>query len=328
MSKSIRKQQEFPSQQAAGLNTKVVYDIPLTADLERLLILLSGTVTTSVAATALVKDGIAELIQSVDLIANGSDTIASLPFAQLVNGNMFRRYARNAPPVVQPTLAIGVLPFSASGVLDLSAFGAIRPKDSSVRETKYKTLQLILRFAPDFTSVMSGATVTGSTINSLVTAHETVELPDPTTGKVTSPILRPLISYREDNVTGATIRQRFRLTPEQALRGLVLRAVNGAGNATTDATLSQVRVYTGTTLRYAKSAAGIRADNQNDMQAAIPTGYYFLNFAAQGQSPDRLNDSYDLRMAVMGGADAYLEYDSSAAMTLGVAQWGNQQVVG
>lgn len=320
MGKSIRKEQEFPAQQAPALNTKIIYDIPLTADLERLVVSLSGVVTLTAVATALKKDGICELIQSVDLIANGSDTIVSVPFAQIVQGNMFRRNSRNAPPLTQPGLAIAAQPFKATGVIDLAAYGVIRPKDTSVRETAYKTLQLAVRFA-DFASVFTGGTVSASTLAMLVQADETIEMPD-ATGAASAPIMRPLISYREDSVTGAVTRQRFRLTPEQALRGLTLRAMDATGNVCSDAVLSRVRVYTGTMLRYDKISAAIRDKNQNEMNGGVPTGYYYINFAAQGESADRLNDCYDLRAAAMGGADAYIEYDSAAAMTLCVTQHG------
>ena len=324
MSKSIRKQYELPAQVAPSLGGIVVYDVPLTADMERLIINFTGTVTLATAsATSLKKSGISELIQSVDLIANGAITIASLPFHQLVDGNLFRRFGKNTYPVSQPALTVGANAFSAIGVLDLSSFGALRPKDSSVRETNYKTLQLKIRFAGDFTGVynLGTATVSGSTLAMQVVTEETVEMVNEK-GHVSSPIFLPQFSYREDTVTGATLRERFRLTPDQALRGLTLRAVEGTNTLNSDTVLSRVRLYTGTTLRLELSAAAIRARNLAEMSAAVPTGFYYLNLAGQGATPDRLNDCYDLRNAILNGADAYLEYDSLAAMTLGVTQWG------
>lgn len=324
MSKSLGFKQEIPATVAPALNVKAVYDIPLVADLREILINLSGTVAIGTAvATSLKRDGICELIKSVDLIANGSITIASLPFHQIVQGNMFRRRKINAPTLTQPGLTVATQPFAATGVLDLAQYGALRPKDSSVRETDYKTLQLQLTFAADFSGVfvLGSAVIGASSIAVIVKANSQVELPD-ATGKISSPILRPQYSYREDTVSALTTRQRFRLTPEQALRGITLRVVDSTGNATSDVPLSKVRVYTGNTLRLDLSAAGIRADNNDAFTATIPTGYYYLDFADQGGSPDRLNDCYDLRAAVLAGADAYLEYDTSAALTLGVTQWG------
>jgi hypothetical protein len=323
MSKSIRTQQELPAQLAPNPGVKQIFDIPLTSDIESLIISFSGSVQLTTGATQLNKDGIAEFIQSVDLIANGSDTICSVPFPVLVQGNLFRRKGRVAPTLLQPLLTVAVQPFSCVGVLDLAAFGAIRPKDSSVREFSYKTLQLALRYATDWTPVFNGGGFVTSAIvlTTIVMAQETVEIVD-STGKLTAPILRPLFSYREDTVTGAVTRERFRLTPEQALRGITFRAVNATGVTNSDTVLSRVRIYTGKTLRFDKSAAGIRAQNLADMNATIPTGYYYIDLASSGNSPDRLNDCYDLRAAVLQGADAYIEFDSSAAMTAGITQWG------
>lgn len=324
MAKSQRNQKVLPAQQTPGLGVQVVYDIPLVADLNRITLALSGTVAIGTAsATGLYKDGICELIKSVELKRDGSDTLVSVPFSLLVQGNMFRRRKQAAPTLTQPGLTVATQPFAAIGVLDLNAFGALRPKDSALRETDCKTLQLIVTFASDFTGVfnLGSAVVGSSTISLIAKADETVELADPATGAKTKPRLKVLVSNREDNVTGATSRQRFRLTPGQALRGITLRAVNSS-SVTSDSVLSAVRVYVGDKLRTDLTAAAIRAMNQAEFNASIPTGYYYLDFAELGQSDDRLEDCYDLRAEVLQGADAYIEYDSSAQMTLGVTQFG------
>lgn len=328
MAKSIRKQQELPAQQAAALGQKVIFDIPLTADLERLTIALSGSVTLTTGAANLLKDGICEIIKAVEVIKDGSDTLVSLPFSQVVQGNMFRRRHRAAPTLLQPLLTIAAQPFSAIGTVDLSAFAVLRRKETSVRETDCKTLQLAITFASDFTGVFTGGgfVVSTSTLSLIVKADETVEMVDGQ-GQMSTPILKPLYTARDDSVSAAVTRQRFRLTPEQALRGITMRCCNSS-NVNSDSVLSRVRVYTGNTLRYDMSAAGIRAHNQAEMTAAIPAGYYYLDFAEQGASPDRLNDCYDLRAAVLNGADAYIEYDSLAAMTATITQWGFKHIGG
>lgn len=320
--RSIRKNTVLPSQQSAGLGVRQIFDIPLTCDLERLQITLAGSVTLSAVAAALKLDGICQLIESVELIGNGSTTICNIPFHQLVQGNLFRREFIKEATLTQPGLTVAAHPFYATAILDLSAVGALRPKDSTLRETKYKTLQLALRFADSFIgSVFTTGTVSASTISTRVKADETIEMAD-SGNQISSPILIPQYSYRELTVSGAADKERFRLTPDQALRGLTMRAVDSTGNVKSDAVLSRVRLYTGTTLRCELTAQAIRDDNIACMQAAVPTGYYYLSFARQPGVPDRMNDAYDLRQAVLGGADAYMEFDTSAALTLGVTQWG------
>lgn len=326
MAKSHRNQQVLASQQTPALGTKVVYDIPLTADLSRIVLALDGSVTLSTAATGLLKDGICELIKTVELKRNGSDTLVSVPFSALVNGNMFRRRRQAAPTLTQPGVTAAAQAFSAIGILDLAAYGALRPKDSVVRETDCKTLQLIVTIASDFSGVFYGNNfaVSASSLTLTAKADEILELQD-ATGKQSAPRIRPLFSNRDDTVSGAANRNNFKLTPDQALRGITLRASTSAG-LNSDAVLGAVRVYVGKRLALELTAAAIRADNKGEHNAAVPTGYYFLDFAEQGAVPDRLEDCYDLRQAVLGGADARLEYDSLAAMTLNVTQWGYTKV--
>lgn len=322
MGKSVRTQQELSGNIAAALGAKIVYDIPLTADLENILISLSGGVTLADAATALKRDGIAEIIASVDLVADGKKTLVSVPFAQLVQGNIPRRVRLSEPTLTQPGLTAAAQTFLASGVLDCSAFGAMRPKDSSVRETRYKTLQLVVRFAASWDSVFSDVvSYSATTLTLIVKTNETVESAD-ASGNVSTPLLVPSVSYREEAVSALANKNRFRLTPEQVLRGLTLVAIDSTGNVKSDAVLGRVRIYTGKTLRLDLAAATIRADNLASMVSVIPAGYYYLDLARSGGSVDRLNDCYDLRTAVLQGADAYLEFDSLAAMTLGVTQFG------
>lgn len=324
MGQSIRKFTELPLQNQPALGQRVIVDIPTTADLESLLIMLSGTVTLTGAASNLLSDGVANIITGVDLIGDGKDVICSLPYAQIVNGNMFRRKTLAAPIVTQPGLTVAAQPFVCEGTLDLAAFNAIRPKDSSVRENSYKTLQLALRFAGDWTGVFNGGTISTTAFTLTIFARETIELKDDK-GDVSTPIMRPLFSARDDNFSGAVTRQRFRLTPEQALRGISLRAINST-TVNDDAVLSRVRVYVGKDLRLDMSASCIKEYNKNGMAQAPGTGWYFLDFADGEGSPDKMNDCLDLRSVVTQGADAYIEYDTLKQGVVNIAQYGYVQL--
>ena len=319
MGQSIRKQTEFPLQNQPSLGATVVCDIPLTADLENLLITLAGTVTNSGAGSALVSDGIANLIESVELIGDGRDSIYSGSFAMLVNANIFRRKHGMVPTITQPGVTAAAHPYEVEGVLDLAAFGAVRPNDSNLRENAYKTLQLKMKMASSW-AVVHDATVGSATYGITIRAKETIELPG-ANGQVTSPILRVLDTERDISLSAATTRERFRLTPEQGLRGLAFRVLNGSG-ALSDAVLSGVRVYVGSDLRLDLTAAVIKESTRAEFVGADLTGYYLLDFADGGGAPDRLNDCLNLRRAATKGADCYVEIDTSAAATISVRQVG------
>lgn len=320
MGASIRKQSTFPLQNQPALGNVVVCDIPLTADLENMLVTLSGSVTLSGAASALVNDGIANLIDSIELIGDGRTTIVQQKFRTMVNANIFRRKLGMVPTINQPGITAAAHAFEAEGIIDLAAFGAVRPKDSNLRENAYKTLQLRLTMASAWTAVFSGGTVSTSSMSITVRAKETIELPD-AKGQVTSPILRPLVSERDITVSAATTRERFRLTPEQALRGLAFRVVNGS-DALSDSVLSNVRVYVGSDQRLDLTAAVIKESTKAEFVGADLTGYYFVDFADGAGAPDRLNDCLNLRNAATKGADCYVEIDTAAAGTISVVQCG------
>jgi len=320
MGDSIAKYGEIALQNTPGLGIPVVVEIPLTADLETILIKLDGSVTISGAPSALITDGIANLIDMVELIADGRDTIISIPFNQLVNGNMFRKKQGSVSQVLQPLLTVAAQPFSVQAMLDLAAFGAIRPKDSNLRENSYKTLQLKLRFNPAWSAVFTGGTFSAQTINLAIFAAETIELQD-AAGNSTRPIFRACVSGRDDQFTGAVVKKQIRLTPEQLLRGISLRVVNASG-VLSDTILSAVRVYVGKDLRYTGLATNIKALNNTTMQSLPGVGYYFLNFASEHGAPDRLNDGLDLRNVKTLGADCIFEYDSSAQGVVNIVQYG------
>ena len=318
---SIRKFTEMPLQNAPALGVRVICDIPTTSDLENLLLLVSGTVTLTTAAAALTNiDGILNLITAVELIGDGRDTIISIPMTQASRGNLFRHKTRVAPAPVQPGVAIATHPFSMEAVLDLASWGSIRNKDSSLRENQYKTLQLAIRYAGDFAGVLSGGVVSASTHSLTVAARETIEM-DGEMEEASAPIMRVLQSARDDNFGGSVSRQRFRLTPEQGLRGLCLRVTTTA-NALSDAVLSRVRLYVGKDLRFDFSAATIKRMTEQNSVSGSPVGYYFLDFADGEGSPDKLNDTIDMRFSATQNAWWTTWLTISKAGVVNVAQYG------
>jgi hypothetical protein len=324
MGNSIRKQTEFPLQSAPALDKRVIVDIPLTAIMDTIFLKLEGSVTIgTAAASSLVTDGITNLITSIDLIGDGRDTLISIPFHTLVKGNIFRNKNNSLSTVGQPALTVGTNAFSVYAALDLAQFGTERPKDSSLDETQYKTLQLAVRFASAWTAVFVNpgtATFATATLDLVVEVDETIEFADDK-GHVTKPIFKPQYSSRDQTVAAATNKERFRLTPDQSLRGLIIRATTAA-NALSDAVLSRVRVYVGNDLRVDLAAATLAKMNELRCDGVRNTGYYALDFADRKGASDYLNDCLDLRQAAIGGKDAYVELDFSVAGTANVVQWG------
>ena len=328
MGQSLTRKTELQAQVSPAFGVTAIFPILITANLDTLDIALSGGMDiTAFAGVTQVGEGIPEIITSVDLVGNGSTPICSVPFTELVNGNIWRRTDGLASIVSQPAIgADAVAAFSATGTIDLKSYLALRPKDTALLESQFNTLQLKLNIAPDFSGAFSGGTISvaGSTIAINVVAHETIELPN-AQNVVTMPTKRILYASRDVNFAGAANKQQFLLNPGQTLRGITLRSETAA-KALSDAILSAVRVYVGNSLRYNVSAAGIVAANAAMIKAARTTGRYFLNFTEESGSLERLNNELDLSLATLAGANAYIELDIAGAGIVKVTQWGHQAV--
>ena len=321
---SIRTAAELSSINAPALGQRVVYEIPRTADLEKIEISFTGSLTLTTGATALITDGILNLLTSIELLGNsGRDVICSIPFNVLTQGNFARRKNGSAPVITQPGIGIATNTFSVISVIDLACFGGERPKDTNLREGNYASLQLAFRFAPDLTGVYTGAFVTsGQSFTLTVAVHETVELPD-ASGRYSNPIARPLKTAQDVAIAGAATKVQFKLTPGQGLRGLVFKVQSTATPPVlSDAILSRCRVNVGKVQRLDKSSVMMKAQMALRNPALPPVGYYFIDFADRAGSSDHLTDVLDLSPEQTNGSDSIVEFDTSAACTITVFQDG------
>lgn len=325
MPDSIRTAGELTPQNAPVLGARVVYEIPRTADLENILVYFYGSLTLTTGAAALITDGILNLITAVELLANsGRDVIVSVPFNILTQGNFARRKRGNAPAITQPGVAIAANTFSVAAHIDLASFGTVRPKDTSLRENNYESLQLAFRFAGDLTGVYTGGgfVTSAQSLNLAVLVRETVELPD-AKGVYSSPVARPLKTANDVGIAGASNKVQFKLTPGQGLRGIVLKVQSTATPPVlNDTTLTRCRVNVGKVNRLDIAGTTLKAMMSNHYPATPPTGYYLIDFADREGADDHLNDCLDLDPSKTQGADSILEFDVSAACTITVMQDG------
>lgn len=322
MGRSIRSSGELTPQNTAALGVRQLFNIPRTGDLESLMIALSGSVTLSTAATSLLSDGIANIIETVELVAdNGKVVIASLPFRLLVNGNFPRRKVGAVPSITQPGVTAAAHDFEIEAMLDMG-FGLVRAKDAFLRENAYTDLKLALRYAPNFDGVFTGNSfaVSASSLDCVVKVNETLELAD-ADGNASVPSVRLQRTANDITVGGASTKQQFKLTPEQGLRGITLRATTSAG-VLSDSVISRVRLFSGKVVRLDLAFSTIKETTKSEYTGANLTGYGYLDLADGNGAPDKLADVLDLTTDATGGADSYIEFDTSAACTITIDQHG------
>lgn len=321
---SLRTASELVSLNLPALGQKVVFDIPITADLESLDINFYGTFTLGAGATSVITDGMLNLITSCELKGDGGrTTIVSMPFNSLVQSNMWRAKKGSEAAVVQPNITAGAQTYNIAASLDLSAYAAMRAKDSSLRESAYSDLKLEFRFAPDFTVVYAGAgAVTVPVFNLSAIANETVELVS-ISGETSNPTVRVLNTAADLVVAGATSKLQYRLTNGVGLRGLALRVQSTANPPVlSDNILLSARIIVGKTVRRDISGAALKAKMAKENPVTPPTGYYFFDFTEFSGSVDQLSNLIDTSAASTGGADCFLEVATNAAATITIIQYG------
>jgi hypothetical protein len=213
----------------------------------------------------------------------------------VVNGN----FARHALPIpVMPGIAVGnYTNVKATGFLDLSAIGCLRPKDSNLSTLGLRNLQLRLRYN-QLTDMYIGAGVATAALSTQIVVRETSETAQ---GKL------PTLLHKHDfdeKVYAASTVDRLPLTSQSLSRAIVLRAESGGDLST--AVLNRVKVQVGTEFVFDASAQAIVDSNFCDNDGtAFPAGYYVIDFAPQASGLSKVTDFLDLQ----GRSDAFLILD-------------------
>lgn len=328
MPDSIRTKAALSGNAVPVLGKKVRFNIPRTADLEKLLIIFSGTITNSVAATSLITDGILNLITNVSLEANSGRTIiASMPFSMLVKGSTFPQRKRGKSPAltnVGVTAAAHV--FRVATEFSLASFGTVRPKDTSLREGDYESLSLVFQFAPTLVDyVYEAGTSVATTLDLEVMAAECVELKD-AAGKYSSPTARVSESANDIDFSGASSNVAYKLAAGQGLRGIVLRVQSTATPPVlSDTLLKDVTVRVGKVERISKLTAAMIKDDMSTFipSASLPgTGYFVIDFMHRQGSDENLTDALDLMPENTNGADSEIIFGTTAACKITMLQKG------
>lgn len=328
MPDSIRTKSALSANTVPVLGKKVRFNIPRTADLEKLLVIFSGTITNSVAATSLITDGILNLITNVSLEANSGRTIiASMPMSMLVKGSNFpQRKHGKAPTLTNVGITAAAHVFRVAAEFSLAAFGTVRPKDTSLREGDFESLELVFQFAPTLVDyVYEAGTSVATALDLEVMAAECVELKD-AQGKYSSPTARVSESANDIDFAGASSNVAYKLAAGQGLRGVVLRVQSAATPPVlSDTLLKDVIVRVGKVERVSKlTAAMIKDEMANIIPAAAQpgVGYFVLDFMHRQGSNEHLTDALDLDPANTNGADSEIIFGTTGACKVTMLQKG------
>lgn len=290
-------------------NGQAIFDVPRGYDIEALHFRLYGTLNITTVATSIRAESPAQLIKRLELVADGKNTIASLPFVLINRANVFRR-GQLGSLTPQSGTAVAAYAIEATGYLDQANMDGIRQKDSNLRTSGMSLLQMRFTFGAAVDTQVGGA---GSLTNVFVdvSSVEMIEIPDPKTGDITKPMYLVKRAYQDIAFTTSNANMQVILPVGNILRGVVIRTegYTTAGEPS-NSVLNNVILASGVDVRLNLPAATVRSMNSMDYDVTtIPTGIYVLDMMTQGGYNTQASEGWDLTNA----SEAKLTLDVNGA---------------
>lgn len=278
-------------------NGQAIFDVPRGYDIEALHFRLYGQLNITTAATSIRAESPAQLIKRVELVADGKNTIASLPFVLLNRGNVFRR-GQLGSLTPQSAVSIAAYQIEATAYLDQANIDGIRQKDSNLRTSGMSLLQMRFTFgAAVDTQIGGAASLTNVFVD--VSSVEMIEIPDPKTGETTKPLYLVKRAYQDIAFTTSNANMQVILPVGNILRGVVIRTegFTTAGEPH-NGILNNVILASGVDVRCNLPGAVIRSMAAMDYDVTtIPTGIYVVDMMTQGGFNSQASEGWDLTNA-------------------------------
>lgn len=290
-------------------------DLPRDYDYESIFVRVNGGLQVTALATSVRAEAPTQVVQRLEVIADGKNNLFSAPFWFTCLGNRARPLTESGARAVTPPSGVAVATYQveAIGCIDMMAADAVRPKDSNFRSQGLSLFQLRMTFGQPGDSFVGG-TVVFSNMYVDIFVQQLVEMPD-AAGNVTSPIALKKVSYQEIALPSSNANQEIRLPAGNQIKSVLIRTDGSttAGEPSV-AVLNNVQLAAGVDVRMNLSGAQLRAKNNADF-GSFTAGYYVADLTSKGQAPVNLTDLWDVSGAsepklildVTGGANVKLQ---------------------
>jgi len=308
------KRKIFQSISQLSENGSLTVDLPRGYDAESYFIRLTGVAHVTTGGTAVRALAPCQLLKRVELIADGKNTISSVPGWYLA-----KNPRRGQTAFIQPPTAASAADYNVEGffVLDQSMIDGIRPKDSNLRTQGLQLLQM------KFTLGQLSDMFTGSAVGNMTTfmieigVVETVELADPKTGEVTKPLYLIKRSYQEIALTSNNANQQIILPVGNILRSVdLLTTISGEPS---NAVLNNVTLQSNQDVRVNLPGTMLQRLNSMDydptgiltnstgvaVSSSVMTGFYSVDLMRNGNMDTNVTNAWDLS----GASEAKLVVD-------------------
>ena len=286
-------------------------DLPRDYDYESIFVRVVGGLQVTALATSVRAEAPTQVIQRMEVIADGKNNIFSAPFWFTCLGNNARALIeQGARAVTAPSgVAVATYQVEANGVIDFMSADAVRPKDSNLRSAGMSLFQLRMTFGQPGDAFVGGTVVYNNMFVEIY-IQQLVEMPD-AAGNMTNPIALKKVSYQEIALASSNANQEIRLPAGNQIKSVCIRTDGSttAGEPSTTV-LNNIMLSAGVDVRFNLKAGQVRAKNNADF-GQFTAGYYVADLTHKGMSPINLTDLWDVSGAaepklildVVGGAN-------------------------
>lgn len=227
-------------------------------------------------------DDFANLINSIQIVANGNKTIKNVDVKKLVYNAIYDK-GRGLPKTLVTTASTTGSVSTLFFTIDFSKRGVVRPADTIENSANYTTFDMLIDWA-NSAAVGTGVTVTGAELH--VSSHQLVGY-QRNVGERTS---HNIETQSTNEVTSTTSDFQIQLPVKMIYQRLVIAArVDGNRN---NLVINAVKLKSGTTVFAEWNADDLRADNSDKASIATITdldGLLLLDFIARGRNSDAID---------------------------------------
>lgn len=276
--------------------TPVTYDLPRDYDYEAIGVRITGSVQVTTGATSVRAEAPCQLVNRVEVIADGKNTLVNAPFWFLSLANYPRALLQNGARVTTPPTAASnaTYPVEAYGVIDFMTVDGVHPKDSNFRPSGLSLFQIRLTFGQALDIFVPGAGVAVPVAGLAVEVFgiQVVEQPD-ANGNYSSPIALKKVSFQNINVPANNSGQEIRLPAGNFIKSVVFRGEGGTAGEPSIGVINNLILQNGIDVRFNLTGPQTRNLNNGDYGYMVP-GYYVTDFLTKGRADANLSELWDV----------------------------------
>lgn len=232
------------------------------------------------ASASFKTDGFANLINAIQIVANGNKTIKHVDVKKLVANAV---YGSGRPMKSVLKTADGTQQSELYFTIDFSKRGMVRPNDTIENSALYTTFDMLIDWAND-SAVGTGITINSATLE--VSSNQLVNYSRNTGERIAHFVETQLT----EEITSSTTEYQISLPVKKIYQKLLIGSFLD-GNKT-DAIVNRVKLKSGTTVFADWKAEDLKADNLDRYKIATEStvdGLLMLDLTDRGRNSDALD---------------------------------------